>query len=224
MILFLRLFLSFLQALGTRDSFITRGLFATCSAASDTEQGGELGSCAGVALWDECSACISAWAAAVTPRLGAVCLPPPASRRLASQSMLTHAALRYVAGAGATPARVAGLALLMSRSSTEEMLRLVFNSYLAERGRPVDGTGALGPQELQAVLQVGARCALLCPAVPCAAVCLRAPGPVEGSGGGAPGEAALRCRRLQKLQGARIETLSLTPHRPATAHRPLRSW
>lgn len=45
----------------------------------------------------------------------------------------------------------------MAQSGTEETLRLVFNSYLAQQGRPVDGTGNLRPDDLHSVLQARSR-------------------------------------------------------------------
>jgi len=50
--------------------------------------------------------------------------------------------------------QVAGLALQMGKASTEDTLRLAFDCYLAKKGKPVDGTGQLGPDELHSVLQV----------------------------------------------------------------------
>lgn len=49
---------------------------------------------------------------------------------------------------------MAGLSLLMSKGSSEDTLRLVFNCYLAQQGQPVDGTGQLGPDGLQSALEV----------------------------------------------------------------------
>ena len=58
------------------------------------------------------------------------------------------------AGGGATPACVAGLVLLTASNSTEGALRLGWNAYLAQHGQPVDGSGQLGPADLQSVLEV----------------------------------------------------------------------
>lgn len=60
----------------------------------------------------------------------------------------------HATGSGASPARSAELALLMSKSGAEGTLWLVFHSYLSEKGRPVDGSAQLGAEDLHCVLQV----------------------------------------------------------------------
>lgn len=66
----------------------------------------------------------------------------------------THPQPPIAPGGGATPACVAGLALLTAKNSTQEALLLGFNAYLAEHGQPVDGSGQLAEQDLLCVLEV----------------------------------------------------------------------